>query len=148
MHPAVALATLGVGFLPRAPGTWGSLLALVVWWFVPALHSTLVLGVAAGIALVLGVVVIGQIMRRFGVLDAGEIVIDEVVGMWIALLWAPAVWWVAIVAFAAFRLFDIAKPWPVSWADAQHTPLGVMLDDVLAGLMALGVVQVVILIVL
>ena len=67
--------------------------------------------------------------------------IDEILGVWIALLFAPLLWWTALLGFAAFRLFDIWKPWPVSWADQMHTPVGVMLDDVIAGLMALAVVQ-------
>ena len=90
---------------------------------------------------VLGVIAIGAMQKRFGVMDAPEIVIDEILGVWIALLFAPMFWWVALLGFLAFRLFDIWKPWPVSWADRIHTPTGVMLDDVIAGLMALAVVQ-------
>jgi phosphatidylglycerophosphatase A len=76
--------------------------------------------------------------------DQGALVWDEVIGMWIALFAAPTQWWWMIVGFALFRLFDIWKPWPVSWADRRvHGGLGVMLDDVVAGVYALVVLQLV-----
>lgn len=142
-YPSVLYATgLGSGLLPKAPGTWGSALGVVLWVLVVGHLSLPVIAGVAVVAFVLGLMAIAAMQKRFGVMDAPEIVIDEIIGVWIALLFAPMVWWVILLGFGAFRLFDIAKPWPVSWADRLHTPFGVMLDDVLAGCLALGVVQV------
>lgn len=144
-HPAGWIATaLGAGLSPRAPGTAGSLVALLPWWF---LLRGLPLGwyvvvLVAGFAL--GVWACAVSDRRVGMHDQGALVWDEVIGMWITLLAAPAAWWWMLAGFALFRLFDIWKPWPVSWADRRvHGGLGVMLDDVLAGLYALVVLQIV-----
>ncbi|SUZ31921.1 Phosphatidylglycerophosphatase A [Roseibaca ekhonensis] len=143
----------GVGYLRPAPGTWGTLAALPV---ALALHS---LGgfwlLLAGTFIAFGIGWWATISETRGRTDAdpSEIVIDEVVGMWIA-LWpvslgammqgvdVTALWpgWVA--AFLAFRVFDIWKPGPVGLADRMHTPLGVMLDDVIAGALATLVVAV------
>ena len=112
--PIVLLVTLaGAGFLPKAPGTWGSLATLGLWWLlVPLLGVVNDLGwlLILLLATALGVWAIGVVQRRYGVVDAGEIVIDEFVGMGIALLWVPALWWAPLVAFASFRLFDVKKP--------------------------------------
>lgn len=141
-YPSVLYATgLGSGLLPKAPGTWGSVLGVVLWFAGVGALPIGVLGLTFAIVFVLGLVAIRSMQQRFGVMDAPEIVIDEILGVWIALLFAPMLWWVGLLAFAAFRLFDIWKPWPVSWADRMHTPTGVMLDDVIAGLLALAVVQ-------
>lgn len=144
-HPAGWIATaLGAGLSPRAPGTAGSLAALLPWWF---LLRGLPLGwylavLAAGF--LLGVWACEVSDRRLGMHDQGALVWDEVIGMWITLVAAPAPWWWMVVGFALFRLFDIWKPWPVGWADRHvHGGLGVMLDDVIAGICALIVLQVV-----
>jgi phosphatidylglycerophosphatase A len=148
-HPAGWIATaLGAGLSPKAPGTAGSLVALLPWWFLlrglppGAYLAVLVVG------FVLGVWACGVCDRRLGMHDQGALVWDEVIGMWITLFAAPAQWWWMIVGFALFRLFDIWKPWPVSWADRRvHGGLGVMLDDVVAGLYALIVLQLIALVV-
>ncbi len=133
----------GLGFVRKAPGTFGSLGALVVWWALlsnlPWLFQLVVIAVYLGLSTWLAAIV----MERYGVKDAPEIVADEVVGLWIALLAAPQVWWVALVGFGLFRLFDIAKPWPVGWID-RNLPgsWGVMLDDVAAGVLSLAVLQI------
>ena len=143
-HPAGWIATaLGAGLSPKAPGTAGSLLALLPWWLLlrelPIDWYALVL--VAGF--VLGVWACGVCDRRLGMHDQGALVWDEVIGMWIALIAAPAPWWWMVVGFVLFRLFDIWKPWPVGWADRRvHGGLGVMLDDVVAGVYALAVLQV------
>lgn len=144
-HPAGWIATaLGAGLSPRAPGTAGSLVALLPWWF---LLRGLPLGwyvVVLVVGFALGVWACAVSDRRVGMHDQGALVWDEVIGMWITLLAAPAAWWWMLAGFALFRLFDIWKPWPVSWADRRvHGGLGVMLDDVLAGLYALVVLQIV-----
>ncbi len=142
---------MGVGYLRPAPGTWGSLVALPMGW---ALHVTgglplLMAGVLA--SFFMGLWATGVMTRGQDDHDPSEIVIDEVAGQWIALLplsyvaWRhgldiTVLWpgWVA--AFALFRLFDITKPGPIGWADRQHGPMGVMLDDVIAGVFgAIGV---------
>jgi phosphatidylglycerophosphatase A len=142
-HPAGWIATgFGSGLVPRGPGTAGSLLALLPWWLwlrdlPPAIYLLVV-----AIAFLLGVWVGRWCIARTGIADPGFIVWDEFVGMWLALAWVPAGWPWIVAAFALFRLFDIWKPWPVRWADRKvHGGLGVMLDDLLAGALALGAVQ-------
>lgn len=143
----------GAGLLPKAPGTWGSLAALPVGWVLHGLGGPILLGAATIVAFVLGLWATKEFTKDTEDHDPSEIVIDEVVGMWIALMplsfgmwymgakdWAfPYPGWVT--AFIMFRLFDIWKPWIVGWADRMHTPMGVMLDDVLAGIMAAFVVM-------
>jgi len=135
----------GVGFLPIAPGTWGSLLGVGLWWAVlselePAV-SILVVGFAIGLAWL----TIRQTCRTHNVGDEPAIVIDEIVGQWIALLWVPRSFWIVCVAFLVFRFLDIAKPWPVSWADRSVPgPFGILLDDVIAGVATCIVAHVVV----
>lgn len=123
---------LGAGLLPKAPGTWGSLVTvLVFWWWAPV--DTLVLLGVAGVLFVAGIWICGESARRLGVHDHGGIVWDEIVGMLLTLAVAyPEPLWFA-VAFVAFRVFDIWKPWPIR--DLDHSlsgGLGIMLDDVCA----------------
>ena len=141
-YPSVLFACgLGSGLMPQAPGTWGSVLGVALWIALVGHLPLPWLGALFVVVFVLSLVAIRSMQKRFGVMDAPEIVIDEILGVWIALLFAPLLWWTVLLGFAAFRLFDIWKPWPVSWADRMHTPVGVMLDDVIAGVMALAVVQ-------
>lgn len=140
------------GLSPKAPGTIGSLAALPFGWLIHGLTGFPGLLIATILVFFLGWWATANVTRGQQDHDPGEIVIDEVVGQWIALfplsygLWqsGAAPWlfpypgWIA--AFVFFRLFDIWKPWPVSWADRKNTALGVMLDDVLAGIMAAIVV--------
>ena len=141
----------GAGLLSPAPGTWGSLAALPVLWLLHVLGGFWL--VAAATLAVAGLGWWATLQETGGALDAdpGEIVIDEVVGMWIA-LWPVSLgammqgvdvlrlWPGWVVGFLAFRLFDIWKVGPVGWAERQGGPLGVMLDDVMAGIMAAVVV--------
>lgn len=141
--PAVLLVTgFGSGLLRPAPGTWGSALALIVWWWALAGLPWPTQLAAAAVLFAVGTWLTDRVGRRYGVHDDPRIVVDEFVGLWIALLAAPPVWWAAVLGFLLFRLFDIAKPWPIRWAD-RRVPgaLGVMLDDVLAGIAALVVLQ-------
>lgn len=144
-HPAGWIATaFGAGLSPKAPGTAGSLVALLPWWFLlrdlsPGIYLAVLIA-----GFVLGVWACEVSDRRLGMHDQGALVWDEVIGMWITLFAAPAQWWWMVIGFALFRLFDIWKPWPVSWADRRvHGGLGVMLDDVVASLYALVVLQLV-----
>ncbi len=147
------IATVGgVGYLRPAPGTWGSLVALPMAWLVHVIGGFPLLGIAVIAGFAKGVWATGEMTRGQANHDPSEIVIDEVVGQWIALLplsyvaWAQglnilALWPGWIAAFALFRLFDITKPGPVGWADRRDDALGVMLDDVIAGVFAaIGVV--------
>lgn len=121
------------GYLPKAPGTWGSLLALPLNFLLIRLsgaHQGLAL---AGIFL-LAVYTAGAAEKILDRKDPGAIVIDEIIGMLIALIAVPAQPLPWLAAFLLFRFFDIVKPWPVSWADRHlHGGLGIVLDDVLAG---------------
>lgn len=134
------VATLGgTGLLPHAPGTWGSLAALPIAWFVLDGLGPLALGIVAALTFLLGWWASAEAIRRTGDDDPGSIVIDELAGQFTALIPASTELWQFAVAFVLFRVADIAKPWPVSWADRKiEGGLGVMIDDILAGLYALA----------
>ncbi|MEM9550997.1 MAG: phosphatidylglycerophosphatase A [Pseudomonadota bacterium] len=153
MTLAGAIATVaGVGYLRPAPGTWGSLAALPLAWGLHVAGGFPALALASLLAFAAGWWATVQMTAGASDHDPSEIVVDEVVGQWIALLalswpaWTMQIdilrlWPGWIAAFVLFRLFDILKPGPVGWADRRNDPLGVMLDDVIAGaLAAIGVV--------
>ncbi len=141
-HPAGWIASgFGSGFSPRAPGTAGSAAALLPWLWLRTLPLPFYTA-AIVIAFVIGVWASAWVVRRSGVQDPQVVVWDEFVGVWIALFVVPIGWVCMLGGFALFRLFDIWKPWPVSWADEKiGGGLGVMLDDVIAGVYALIVMQ-------
>jgi phosphatidylglycerophosphatase A len=133
----------GSGFAPKAPGTFGSALAVVVWWFLLAPLAPWLQLLVAVLAYVLGSVLVARVQQRYGVVDDGAIVVDEFVGQWLALLAAPAAWLPVLLGFGLFRLFDIWKPGPVRMLERRlGGAAGVMADDVLAGLMAAAVLQI------
>lgn len=140
--PAVLIATgLGTGYLPKAPGTWGSLLAAALAWPIAQAGGTPALLIAAVLATVVGTWATGVFMKRTGMHDPSAIVIDEVAGQWLALALCPPhpLWWA--IAFVAFRVADITKPFPANRIDRDmHTPFGVILDDLVAGAYAALVV--------
>ncbi|OEJ69440.1 phosphatidylglycerophosphatase A [Magnetovibrio blakemorei] len=140
-HPGVLLATwFGAGYLPKAPGTWGSLGALPFAWVLVKIGGLYALGVATLVIFLVGLWASKVYMDKSGDHDPGAIVIDEVVGMWIVLLAAPLDPVAYAIGFVLFRLFDVFKPWPISWADRTiGGAWGVMIDDVLAGLVGLAV---------
>ncbi|MEM6727212.1 MAG: phosphatidylglycerophosphatase A [Pseudomonadota bacterium] len=135
-----------IGFMRPAPGTWGSLAAALLGVGLIWLLGALALALAAVLAYAIGLwatrLEVGPDNH-----DPSWIVIDEVAGQWVAML-PLAVFYIAVerpgaillggavISFLLFRLFDIWKPWPVSWADRREDALGVMLDDVIAGVMA------------
>lgn len=129
----------GAGLAPVAPGTFGSIVGVVLglavahggFWFACGATALATLG---------GVWICGESARRLGVHDHPAIVWDEVAGMMLVLLAAPATWWGVALAFGLFRLFDIWKPWLVGRADRMEGATGVMLDDLWAGLFA-GIVS-------
>ncbi|KUJ86092.1 phosphatidylglycerophosphatase [Ruegeria marisrubri] len=137
----------GVGYLRPAPGTWGSLSALPMVWVLHSLGGFPLVVLATLAAFLGGLWATGVMTAGQADHDPSEIVIDEVAGQFIALwaisypAWAHGIeitklWPGWIAGFVLFRLFDIAKPGPVGWADRRGGPLGVMLDDVIAGVFA------------
>jgi phosphatidylglycerophosphatase A len=147
------IASFGyVGFLPGAAGTWGSLVALPLGYLLHLIGGPLLLALAILVAYGLGLWATRVETFEQENLDPSHIVIDEVVGQWIALLPLSAGLWFAgappelfpwpgwVAAFVFFRIFDIWKPGPVGWADRRKGPTGVMLDDVFAGVLAAGAV--------
>ena len=137
----------GAGYLKPAPGTWGSLAALPVGWFLVLIGGPFLLVAAAAAAYFGGVSATKAETEASGAHDPGWIVIDEVVGQWIALFpvvfgaWRVGVpminlWPGIVAAFLLFRLFDIWKPGPIGAADRRNDATGVMLDDVWAGIFA------------
>jgi phosphatidylglycerophosphatase A len=126
----------GTGLAPFAPGTFGSLVGVGFSLALTPLEFAWQLA-AAIVAVVAGIWICGTSARRLGVHDHPAIVWDEVAGQMIAMLAAPPTWWGAALAFALFRLFDILKPWPIREIDhGMGGGLGIMLDDVLAGVFA------------
>jgi len=130
-----------VGRLPFAPGTWGSLAALATWYYLKPIISDPLFLLITGFIFFAGIAASEVLIEVWEDTDPKAVVIDEWVGMWIALyLLPPDIVW-GFVAFFFFRLFDILKPGPVQMMDDLHSSLGVMLDDVVAGLLALFVTQ-------
>ncbi|MDZ7789570.1 MAG: phosphatidylglycerophosphatase A [Xanthomonadales bacterium] len=129
----------GSGLAPFAPGTAGSLAAIPL--ALPLVYLPLPAAIAViAAAFAFGVWLCGRVGRRLGVHDHSGIVFDEFVGLWLVLVLVPFhwAWWLA--AFAVFRIFDAAKPWPIGWFDRRvHGGFGVMLDDVLAAGFSLAV---------
>lgn len=139
---------LGSGLAPKAPGTFGTLAALPIWWFCLAHLNTELYALVLLISFVIGVAICQITSHDMGVHDHGGIVFDEWVGVWITLLWLPqgnGLWpdlaWLT-AGFIAFRFFDIIKPWPIRWLDQKVAGgFGIMIDDVLAGVFALAIIQ-------
>ena len=132
----------GVGYFPLAPGTMGSLAALIVYWISPEITAIQLALIILGIS-VLGVytatITEHEMKNKLGQekgIDPGIIVIDEVVGMLIALLFVPKTTFFLIAAFILFRIFDITKPYPVRNMERFPGGWGIVLDDVIAGIYA------------
>ena len=134
--PAALLATwFGSGWLPWVPGTWGSLAALPFGYAIWAAAGPLGLAVGAAAAAAVGWWASESYVRRSGRKDPSEVVIDEVAGQWLTLLPAAGDPVAILAAFLIFRVLDIVKPFPANWCDRHLAGgLGVMLDDVVAGL--------------
>ncbi len=135
---AALIATwFGVGLLPGAPGTFGSLAALPFAWAIATYLGLLGLAIAIAIVFVAGVWAAGRYARARGVADPGSIVVDEVAGQWLALVLVPPDPIAYAIGFALFRAFDVIKPWPISALDRRvKGGFGVMLDDLFAGAIA------------
>ncbi len=138
----MAIATGGyIGKIPKAPGTWGSAAAFIPWFFLRKLSLPVYFGWLV-VIFVVGFFASGSAEKLLDQSDPGCIVIDEILGMLIALTLVPdhpAAW---LLAFLLFRVFDILKPFPVSWFDRHiHGGLGIMLDDVMAGVYSFIILQ-------
>jgi phosphatidylglycerophosphatase A len=141
-------SALGLGHLPVAPGTWGSAGAALIYGLVRLLGGPLaapVLGVLTLIATLAGLAVCPAAVLVYGRKDPGEFVMDEVAGLWLTglLFWAWGPWSAALGVLVAFRLFDVLKPPPVSTAEKLQGGWGVMTDDLVAGVMAAGLLWIV-----
>ena len=147
---AFAIATFfGAGYIKPGPGTWGSIAAALLWFAFaslarPAPHTLLlVLSIAILVTTTLGVPAATIAERQSGRHDPGFVVIDEVIGQWIALLFCPPDWAHGLIALILFRLFDITKPFPVRRFERLPAGWGIVFDDVAAGLYALGIASLV-----
>jgi phosphatidylglycerophosphatase A len=158
---ALAIATWGVGYLPLAPGTWGSLVGIGVYALVRGGALTLFFGIAKPPVHDLGHIYYGVLTievvavciitlvgtwaashteKLSGKKDPGKVVVDEVAGQFIALIPVPMMvdtaWWSMILAFILFRFFDIVKPYPARKLESLEAGLGIMADDIVAGIYA------------
>jgi phosphatidylglycerophosphatase A len=139
--PACLLATwFGAGRLPRAPGTWASLTALPFAAALDWLGGPWLMLLAALAVFGLGVWASDRYMAAYGLHDPAAIVVDEVVGQWLTLALLPLTPIAYLLGFILFRLADMLKPWPAAWIDRTVAGgVGVMLDDVVAGIYAGGI---------
>jgi len=143
---AFAVSTFfGAGRMKPGPGTWGSAAALALWagyaWLVhpgPVGLAT-ALGVGIALTLIVGIPAATIVARETGVEDPQFVVIDEVSGQWVALLFSPADWRHGLTAFILFRLFDMTKPFPIRRLERLPEGWGIVIDDVAAGLYALAI---------
>jgi phosphatidylglycerophosphatase A len=133
----------GTGLMKPGPGTYGSAVAVLMWVFAADVRGGVGLAVgtaiAAVVAVAIGIPAAGIVAREAGREDPQFVVVDEVAGQWIALIGVRVDWVHALLALALFRLFDIWKPWPVRALERLPGGWGIMLDDVAAGVLALGV---------
>jgi phosphatidylglycerophosphatase A len=168
-YVALAIATCGVGNLPLAPGTWGSLVGIAIYLLVRGVllklffeaasptgntfdqvqYAVVAFGLLAIVVIVAaGVWAAAQTEKLSGKKDPGKVVIDEVAGQYIALLPIPLslepAWWSMILAFILFRFFDIVKPYPARRLESLPGGLGIMADDVIAGIYAAIIVAIVV----
>ncbi|WAK03017.1 phosphatidylglycerophosphatase A family protein [Methylobacter sp. YRD-M1] len=126
----------GSGLARKAPGTLGTLAAVPVYWLF-AQADIVIYSLLTLVVVIAGISICGRAAEKLGEHDFGGIVWDEVAGYLITMWLVPLTWQTLVAGFVLFRLFDILKPWPISWAD-RHIGggLGIMLDDVLAGVFA------------
>lgn len=141
-HPSLMISTwFYSGLIPFAPGTFGSIAALPFAWLILENAGIVGLANATLIVFVIGLMTTKAYLTETGKTDPGEVVVDEVVGQWIVCLAIidnqhPGQY---LLALLAFRVFDIMKPWPVTIFDKRHDAFGVMMDDVVAGIMGAAV---------
>ncbi len=136
---------LGIGHLRPGPGSWASLAAVLIWWAltrpVPASSQPLVLAIITSCAIAAGIPAATSSARFVRIKDPQFVVIDEVAGQWLTLLFVPVTWKTMLAGFILFRGFDILKPPPVRQLERLPEGLGIVLDDVAAGVYGQVVMQ-------
>lgn len=134
----------GSGLLAKAPGTYGTIAAIPVYLLLYSLGWS-IYGLLVLLGIVFGVKICQYCCNQLKAHDHGAIVWDEIVGFCIAMFLVPLTWWTLILGFVLFRAFDIFKPWPINFFDKKmNDALGIMLDDVVAGIMACIVLHIII----
>lgn len=143
LNPVHFLALgFGSGLAPKMPGTFGTLAALPLVVLLSHYASFSVYLMVTILVSIVGIWLCGKTAEDMGKHDDSSIVWDEVAGMLITMLAVPLSWQTVLAGFVLFRFFDILKPWPISYLDKHvHGGFGIMIDDVLAGLFALGVLH-------
>ena len=143
LNPVHFLALgFGSGLAAKMPGTFGTLAALPLVVLLSHFASFSVYLLVTIVVSILGIWICGKTAEDMGVHDDSSIVWDEVAGMLITMLAVPLSWQTLLAGFVLFRFFDILKPWPISYLDKHvHGGFGIMIDDVLAGVFALGVLH-------
>lgn len=137
----LAAVGFGSGLAPKAPGTFGTIAAVPLYYLLSMLSIESYVAVLIVTSL-LGFWICHVASRDMGVHDHKAIVWDEFVGYWITMVCVPFSWQWALVGFVLFRIFDILKPWPISWLDKKmQGGFGIMIDDIVAGLCAAAVLQ-------
>lgn len=138
----MAIATgCGLGYLPKAPGTWGTLLALPIHYLISQLSPQYYF-TSLAVIIIVAILSAGGAEKILDKPDPGIVVIDEVAGMLIAMIAIPASPVAWVLAFLLFRIFDILKPFPVNFFDQRfHGGIGIVLDDLMAGVYALASLQ-------
>jgi phosphatidylglycerophosphatase A len=130
---AVFIATVGyIGYAPAAPGTFGSAAGLALFFLLRATGVAWIEPAAIVAIFAIGAWAGNVAERYFGGIDPGPVVIDEVLGMLVTLMFVPVTWVGAVFAFFLFRALDIVKPWPARQMEALHGGVGVMADDAMA----------------
>lgn len=133
----------GLGYAPKAPGTFGTLAAIPIWYLASSFGLSVWAFVVLTVAFTLfAIAVASEAELIYGEHDSGKIVIDEVAGLLVTVIGVPFEWSLVVTAFLIFRFFDIVKPAPVRQIDAKlGGGAGVILDDSMAGLYGLGVMH-------
>ena len=133
---------LGIGLAPKAPGTFGSLLGPLIVWGWQSLsrpvHESVIVTLTG---ILIGVAAAQRVARRIKLEDPGCVVCDEIAAFAIVFAMTRVTWTTAAIGFAWFRLFDIAKPWPISRLERLPGGWGIMADDLLAGVFAAAALQ-------
>lgn len=127
------------GYVPFASGTFGSLAGLIIY-YIPGFEKPLIIIPAVVLFSIYGIFVGSKFEKIYGH-DPSECTIDEVVGMWIALLFVPKIWWISIIVFLLWRVADIIKPFPARKLESLQGGLGIMIDDIVSALYVLIFVQ-------
>ncbi len=142
---SLAATFFGIGRLKPGPGTWASLAAVLIWFalarWIPVPAQPSILAIISLVAVLVGIPAATRVARTSDNKDPQFVVIDEVAGQWVALLFTPVSWKTLLAGFILFRGFDILKPPPVRNIESLPEGTGIVLDDIGAGIYALAVMQ-------